>query len=58
VLLIHGDDGQIVPIEASARSAAKLLRNARLKVYPGTSHGLAKTHRDQVNADLLQFCGV
>jgi non-heme chloroperoxidase len=56
VLLIHGDDDQIVPIEASARAAARLLRNATLKVYPGAPHGLAETHRDQLNADLLTFC--
>ena len=46
VLLIHGDDDQIVPIDASARAAVKLLRNTTLKVYPGAPHGLAETHRD------------
>jgi non-heme chloroperoxidase len=56
VLLIHGDDDQIVPLEASARAAVKLLANATLKIYPGAPHGLAETHRDQLNADLLQFC--
>jgi non-heme chloroperoxidase len=45
-LIIHGDDDQIVPIEASARAAARLLRNATLKVYPGAPHGLAETQRD------------
>jgi non-heme chloroperoxidase len=55
VLLIHGDDDQIVPIDASASPAAKLLPNAVLKIYPGAPHGLAETHRDQVNRDLLAF---
>ncbi|MFC7553387.1 alpha/beta fold hydrolase [Pseudoroseomonas wenyumeiae] len=54
-LLIHGDDDQIVPIDASARAAAKLIPGAVLKVYPGGSHGLAATHKDQLNADLLAF---
>jgi non-heme chloroperoxidase len=55
VLLIHGDDDQIVPIDASARAAAKLLPNATLKIYSGAPHGLAETHRNQLNADLLDF---
>ena len=54
-LIIHGDDDQIVPIGASAHAAAKLVRNATLKVYPGGSHGLADTHKDELNADLLAF---
>lgn len=54
-LIVHGDDDQIVPIDASAHSAAKLVRNATLKVYAGAPHGLADTHKDQLNADLLAF---
>ena len=54
-LIVHGDDDQIVPIGASARSAAKLVKNATLKVYAGAPHGLADTHKDQLNADLLAF---
>jgi len=54
-LIIHGDDDQIVPIGAAAISSAKLVRNATLKVYPGAPHGLADTHKDQLNADLLAF---
>ena len=52
-LLIHGDDDQIVPIDASARAAVKLVPNAVLKEYPGAPHGLCTTHKDTVNADLL-----
>ncbi len=54
-LIIHGDDDQIVPIGAAALSAAKLVKNATLKIYPGAPHGLADTHKDQLNADLLEF---
>ncbi|MFO1074339.1 MAG: alpha/beta hydrolase [Geminicoccaceae bacterium] len=54
-LIIHGDDDQIVPIDAAGRAAARLLPNATLKVYPGGPHGLTDTHKDQLNADLLAF---
>jgi non-heme chloroperoxidase len=54
-LIIHGDDDQIVPIAASAMLSSKLIKNATLKIYPGGSHGLADTHKDQLNADLLAF---
>jgi non-heme chloroperoxidase len=54
-LIIHGDDDQIVPIADSAILAAKLVKGATLKVYPGASHGLCSTHKDQLNADLLAF---
>jgi len=54
-LLIHGDDDQIVPIATTSMLAAKRIKNAVLKVYPGGSHGLAVTHKDQLNADLLAF---
>lgn len=54
-LIVHGDDDQIVPIDASARASAKLVKNAVLKVYPGAPHGITDTHKDQLNADLLEF---
>lgn len=54
-LFVHGDDDQIVPIGASAKLAVKLVKNATLKVYPGAPHGLAVTHQDEFNADLLAF---
>ena len=54
-LIIHGDDDQIVPIGAAALCAAKLVKNATLKIYPGAPHGLTDTHKDQLNADLLAF---
>jgi non-heme chloroperoxidase len=54
-LVLHGDDDQIVPIDASARAVARLVPHAVLTVYPGAPHGLADTHKDQLNADLLAF---
>lgn len=57
VLVLHGEDDQVVPIDASAREAIKLLSNGTLKTYPGLSHGLFATHPDIINADLLAFIG-
>ncbi len=54
-LIIHGDDDQIVPIDASAKLSAKLVKNAVLKIYPGGGHSLGDTAKDQLNADLLAF---
>ena len=54
-LIIHGDDDQIVPIGAAGLLSAKIVKNATLKVYKGAPHGLATTHQDQLNADLLAF---
>ncbi|HVZ82809.1 MAG TPA: alpha/beta hydrolase [Terracidiphilus sp.] len=54
-LVMHGDDDQIVPIDAAGRASAKILKNATLKVYPGFPHGMATTHPDVINKDLLAF---
>ncbi|MFC7299279.1 alpha/beta fold hydrolase [Herminiimonas aquatilis] len=54
-LVVHGDDDQIVPIGASAHMSSKLVKNAKLIVYPGAPHGLTDTHKDKLNADLLAF---
>jgi non-heme chloroperoxidase len=54
-LILHGDDDQIVPIGASAQISSKIVKNAKLKVYPGLPHGMPTTHADQINADLLTF---
>lgn len=54
-LVIHGDDDQIVPIDAGGRRAAEIIANARLLVYPGGNHGIAITDPDRVNQDLLAF---
>ncbi len=55
VLIMHGDDDQIVPIADSALLSAKLVKRRTLKVYPGLPHGMATTHSDIINADLLAF---
>ena len=54
-LIFHGDDDQIVPIDASARLTAQIVPGAELKVYPGGSHGLFATTVDRFNGDLLDF---
>lgn len=54
-LIMHGDDDQVVPITNSALLSAKLVKDSILKVYPGLPHGMCQTHKDLINADLLQF---
>ncbi len=54
-LIVHGDDDQIVPIDASAKLSARLVKNSVLKIYPGGSHSLGDTSKEQLNQDLLQF---
>ena len=54
-LILHGDDDQIVPIAAAALRSAKLVKNATLKIYEGAPHGLAETHKERLNSDLLEF---
>ena len=55
VLVMHGDDDQIVPIADSAELAVKLLKKGTLKVYAGYPHGMFTTHPEVINADLLAF---
>ncbi|MGQ2909898.1 MAG: alpha/beta fold hydrolase [Aliihoeflea sp.] len=55
VLIIHGEDDQIVPIENSAHKAIRLLSDGTMRTYPGLSHGLFATHPEVVNPDLLAF---
>ncbi len=54
-LVMHGEDDQIVPIADSALLSIKLLKHGTLKTYKGFPHGMATTHADVINADLLQF---
>jgi non-heme chloroperoxidase len=54
-LVLHGDDDQIVPIDAAGRKTAEIVKNATLKVYEGGSHGMCTVEADKVNADLLAF---
>ena len=55
VLVMHGDDDQVVPIADSAPLSAKLLKKSTLKVYPGFPHGMCTTHAEIVNPELLAF---
>lgn len=54
-LIIHGDDDQIVPIQASALESKRLIPHAQLQVYAGAPHGLTDTHKQRVNEDMLRF---
>ncbi|MET0542654.1 MAG: alpha/beta hydrolase, partial [Variovorax sp.] len=53
--VMHGDDDQIVPYADAAPLSARLVKNAKLKIYPGLPHGMCATHPDVINADLLAF---
>jgi non-heme chloroperoxidase len=55
VLVMHGDDDQIVPYADSGPLSAKLLKNGTLKTYKGFPHGMPTTQADTINADLLAF---
>jgi non-heme chloroperoxidase len=55
MLVLHGDDDQVVPIANSALMSVKLLKNGTLKVYKGYPHGMLTTHADVINPDLLAF---
>ena len=55
VLIQHGDDDQIVPIADSALLSSKLIKNCTLNVFKGFPHGMATTHADVINADILNF---
>jgi non-heme chloroperoxidase len=55
VLVMHGDDDQVVPFADSAPLSAKLLHNATLKVYPRYPHGMCSTHPEVINPELLAF---
>ena len=55
VLVIHGDDDQVVPYKASGPRSAELLRNGTLKTYKGAPHGIPTTNADELNADILAF---
>jgi non-heme chloroperoxidase len=55
VLVLHGDDDQIVPIQSAGLKSVKLLSDGTLKVYPGASHGLTGPHELEFNDDLMKF---
>jgi len=55
VLVLHGEDDQIVPYKTTALAAAKLLKNGKLITYPGFPHGMPTTEADTINKDILEF---
>lgn len=54
-LVIHGDDDQLVPVDAAGKASAALIKDAELIIYEGAPHGLADTHKARLNQDLLRF---
>ncbi len=54
-LFLHGDDDQIVPIEAAAIPASKIVKGSTLKIVKGAPHGMCTTLKDLVNEELLAF---
>ncbi|WP_293881191.1 alpha/beta hydrolase [Sphingomonas sp.] len=54
-LILHGTSDQVVPIDGSAREAARLIRHARLVEYDGAPHATLATHKDEVIRDLVDF---
>jgi non-heme chloroperoxidase len=55
VLVLHGEDDQIVPFLISGAKAVKLLKNGKLISYPGFPHGMPTTEAATINADILAF---
>lgn len=55
VLIMHGDDDQVVPYEDASVLSAKLVRNGTLTIYPGFPHGMPTTQAETINADMLAF---
>ncbi len=54
-LVLHGTDDQVVPIDISAKRTVQLLKNSTLKTYEGLPHGMATTHAEILNPDILSF---
>ena len=55
VLVMHGEDDQIVPIDITAKVAVTLLKHGKLITYPGFPHGMPTTEAETINKDLLEF---
>jgi non-heme chloroperoxidase len=54
-LVLHGDDDQVVPYKDAGVLSAKLIKGAKLKIYPGYPHGMLTVHADELNNDILAF---
>jgi non-heme chloroperoxidase len=55
VLILHGDDDQVVPYENAALHSIEFVKNGTLKIYKGFPHGMCTTHADAINPDILAF---
>lgn len=55
VLVLHGEDDQIVPYQNAGVKSAKLLKNGKLITYPGFPHGMPTTEAATINKDILEF---
>jgi non-heme chloroperoxidase len=55
VLVLHGEDDQVVNPATTAPRVVELVKNGTLKTYPGFPHGMPTTHADVINPDLLAF---
>ena len=55
MIVMQGDDGQMVPIANSALLTAKLVKRGTLRVHPGLPHGMCTTHADRISTELLDF---
>ena len=53
--MLHGDDDQIAPYVGSALLSSKIIKNAKLVIYPGAPHGMCTTLKDRVNEELIGF---
>ena len=53
--VMHGDDDQVVPYKDAGVLSAKLIKGAKLKIYPGYPHGMLTVHADELNNDILEF---
>jgi non-heme chloroperoxidase len=53
--VLHGDDDQVVPYQDAGVLSAKLIKGAKLKIYPGYPHGMLTVHADELNNDILEF---
>lgn len=55
VLILQGDDDQVVPYKNAALKQHELIRGSEMKIYHGAPHGMHTTHAEEVNADILAF---
>ena len=55
--MIHGDSDRILPLSATGKRTAELVKGSKLVVVEGGPHGLTWTHAEKVNSALLDFIG-